>query len=120
MRRAGGGGVSEEGNINNPIIGSFQEKDRVSQDNSCPVRVRQWMPSGMRRTDQLATSFQKGVQAGRHLPWGSMEKGGDGRHEKRDKPGVRGSLGTFRSSFASFQNSNGGICPPSRQISECI
>lgn len=66
----------------------------MSQSNSCPCQAMN--ASGMRRTGQRATefspSFQKGMEAGRDLPWGPTEKGGNEQHGKGDKPGVRGSL----------------------------
>lgn len=109
------GGKKEWDNINNPITSSFQEKDGVSQSNSCPCQAMN--ASGMRRTGQQAASFQKGMEAGRDPPWGPKEKGGDEWHGKRDKPGKRCSL--IPSGLS--KNSNGIICPPGRQmVSGCL
>ena len=86
---------SEQDSIKNPVTGSFQEKDRISQDASCPTRTMN--AKGIRSRDQLAKSFQKGVQAERDLLQRWMEKGTEGWHEKGAKPGVTTSLDSLRS-----------------------
>lgn len=86
---------SEQDSIKDPVTGSFQEKDRISQDASRPTRAMD--AKGIRSRDQLAASFQKGVQAERELPRRWTEKGTEGWREKGAKPGVTTSLDSLRS-----------------------
>lgn len=52
------GKESERESTKNPVTGSFQEKDRTSQDASCPSQAMN--ANGIRGTGQLAHTLSEG------------------------------------------------------------